>query len=121
MNSILNYLKNPAYTPNKKPRIIYFIFLFLVYIVLTVSIALVALIICKVFHITHNEIRFTPLKTILIVVILAPIYEEIIFRSLLKFKKSNIILFILTVIALIVYSVFKSKIIFVSICLNFTV
>ena len=113
MDTLLSYLKNPVYCSNKKPRISYLLFLVLVYIALTFTIALFALVICKLFNITHNEIGLTPLMTILVGVILAPCYEEIIFRSLLKFKKSNIILFIATATALIAFCVFKSKIILV--------
>ncbi len=41
---------------------------------------------------------------------LAPIYEEIVFRSLLRFKKENIILFVTIVPILIVIAAFISKI-----------
>ena len=113
MDTFLIYLKSPVYSSNRKPRISYLLFLLFTFIVLSISISLIALIICKLFHIKHNEIGLTPLMTILFGVLLAPIYEEVVFRSLLKFKKKNIILFIVTVTALIGFCVFMSKIILV--------
>lgn len=113
MDTFLIYLKSPVYSSNRKPKIIYLLFLLFTFIVLSISISLIALIICKLFHIKHNEIGLTPLMTILFGVLLAPIYEEVVFRSLLKFKKNNIILFIVTVTALIGFCIFMSKIILV--------
>src|ERR1035437_705630 len=113
MHDLLNYLKNPVYNTNRNPRLIYFLFLLFIYIAAVICLAIFIIIICNQFHLKHNKIGLTPLMTIFIVVILAPIYEEIIFRSLLKFKKNNIILFFAILSALIVFSVFKAKIKFI--------
>jgi membrane protease YdiL (CAAX protease family) len=84
--------------------------LYCIYIGAAISIGIFGSIICSLVHLKHDEIKLTPLMTILAGIILAPIYEEIIFRSLLKFKINNIILFIATFILFIVYFVFRSKI-----------
>lgn len=110
MDRLISYFKKPSYCLNKKPKGIYFLFLFLFYIIATVSIGIISFIICEIFEIKQNEIKLTPIMTILIGVILAPFYEEIIFRSLLKFKKSNIILFIVTLTILITISILNTKI-----------
>lgn len=110
MNRLLLYLKNPDYCENQKPANVYIIFLLVVYIVSAILIAPVIFIICKYFHIEHDKIVFGPVETILLGLILAPIYEEILFRALLRFTKRNVILFILTVCALIVYKALDSKI-----------
>ena len=110
MQNLLCYLKNPIYCSNKKPKVIYLLFLFCIYIGVAISIGIIGSIICNLFHIKHDEIKLTPLMTILAGILLAPIYEEIIFRSLLKFKINNIILFIATLTFFIVYFVFRSKI-----------
>ncbi len=111
MDTVINYLKNPIYCGNRKPKIIYLLFLVFFYIVAVILISMVIAIISKLFHIEHKKIELTPMMKILGGVILAPIYEETLFRSLLKFKKNNIILFISTLLAVIIFLVLKSKII----------
>jgi len=104
----LAYLKKPVYCVNSKPRFIYFLALYGLYIVSAISLSVVIYIICKMCHLEHEEIGLTKWLKILAVFILAPISEEVLFRGLLKFKKSNIVLFISIVVALIGYSVFQS-------------
>ncbi len=113
MTRLLTYLKNPIYCKNKKPKANYFLFLIVLYIGTTIPIASFAFLTLKFFNIEHSI--FTDLTTnkILIGVFLAPIYEEVLFRSLLKFKKQNLILFISLIIVLIGYYVFRSEVEFV--------
>jgi len=106
-----NYIKHPTDTCYKKPRTIYFGYFLLIYIAFAFQIALISYIICIQFNITHNELGFSVMTTIVLGIILAPIYEEIIFRSLLKFTKYNIILFVVTLIILLTILIFRSKII----------
>ncbi len=109
MTRLQPYLKNPVYCANEKPGVNYFILLILGYIVSTLPVIAIAIIICKNFHIVHNQFVFNSFETVVFGVILAPVYEEIIFRSWLKFTKPNIILFILVVSILIVYTALISK------------
>lgn len=74
-----------------------------------IPMAVILVILCKVLNIAQREVDITLWMKLLIVVILVPIYEEIIFRSLLKFKPINIFLFISTTIGLIIFSILKSN------------
>jgi membrane protease YdiL (CAAX protease family) len=78
------------------------------YILSAISFSVVIYIICDWFHLKHDEIGFTQWRKVLAVFIIAPICEEVLCRGLLKFKRNNIILFSVTAIALIGYSVFRS-------------
>jgi len=110
MNRLLLYLKDPVYCENQKPTLRHLLLLILVYLISIIPIGLVIFIVCKYFHIQHKALLISPFKTLFWGILFAPIYEEILFRSLLKFKKWNIILFIITVGALIVYAALNSKI-----------
>jgi membrane protease YdiL (CAAX protease family) len=114
MITLLNYLKNPIYCSSQKPKAVNFFGLLLIYVASGIPLAILTFIIFKLFSLGHIELDPTsPLRTILIGIIFAPVFEEIFFRSLLKFSKRNIILFLTSVIAVIIYSAFKTKIEFV--------
>jgi len=66
------------------------------------------LVTCSILNLKSKEIDLSPALTLFVGIILAPIYEEILFRSLLKFKRINIFLFITTLIGLITFSILKS-------------
>lgn len=122
MNNLFDYLKKPIYyCPSERPKISSFFGLFFIYIILVIPIGIVAYIITKEFHIKNDELKLsTSVLTFITVVILAPIYEEIIFRSLLKLKKINIILFVTTTPIIIGIAAILSKtavVIFLSILL----
>ncbi len=111
MNNLFVYLKKPLYCQNERPNLSSFFGLFFIYIILIVPISIIAYILTKEFHIKNNDLNLsTSVLTFITVVILAPIYEEIIFRSLLKFKKNNIILFCTIVPILIGIAAIISKI-----------
>jgi len=76
---------------------------------MSIFIGVVSFVICKQFEINHSEIGLTPRMTTFLGIIFVPFYDEIIFRSLLKFEKKNILLFIFTLIALIAISVVRAK------------
>jgi len=101
MNKLWFYIKCPIYKSGEKPKIIDLVYLLLIYLASIIPIALVSYIICNQFDIIHNEIELSVPQIILIGMILAPVYEEILFRSLLKFTKNNVLLFIVTLIAFI--------------------
>ncbi len=108
---MLNYLRNPVYCSNKKPKFTYFLHLYLYFILIVIPINLGVLFITKEFHIKQLEIvGLSARQKILLTVLFSPVYEEILFRSLLKFKKNNIILFIVTNLIIIIAAVIYSKI-----------
>lgn len=107
---MLSYLKNPVLCENNKTQKKDFVYFLFFYIITIIPIGVIAFIVCNMFNIIHKEISLTPLMKLLVGVILAPIYEEILFRSLLKFKKINIILFLITLSAFIFYYILKSRI-----------
>jgi len=109
MNSFICYLKNPFYCESRKLSIIKFIALIFFYLMATISIGMVSFIVCEAFHLVHNKRELSPLMTILTGILLAPFYEEVIFRSLLRFKWSCILIFIPTAIALVAFSIYRSK------------
>lgn len=113
MDRLITYLKNPDYCEIQKPKAIYFGILMMVYVLCMIPVAVMAFFICRHFHIVHHSINLSPQKTVLIGMILAPVYEEVISRSLLKFTKRNLVLFFLTVSILIVVGLFRSKTTFV--------
>lgn len=109
MNSFISYLKNPYYCESRKPSIIKFTALIFIYLLATISVGMVSFIICNAFHLEHNKPELSPLMTILFGIILAPFYEEVLFRSLLRFKWSSILIFVPTTIALVAFSIYRSK------------
>lgn len=114
MSTFLNYLKNPVNCSTHKPKSANFFGLLLIYFVSGVPLAILIFLIFKLFNLGHLQFDpENPIKAILIGIVFAPIFEEIFFRSLLKYTKRNIILFLTSVIILIAYSTYKSKIEFV--------
>lgn len=109
MNSFISYLKNPFYCESRKPSIVNFIALIFIYLLAAMSVGMVSFIVCEAFHLEHNERELSPLMTILFSILLAPFFEEVLFRSLLRFKRSSILIFTSTAIALVAYSIFRSK------------
>ncbi len=111
MKNLLNYLRNPVYCSNKKPKFTYFLHLYLYFILIVIPINLGILFITKEFHIKEQEVvGLSARHVIFLTVLFSPIYEEILFRSLLKFKKINVIIFIATNLFLWLVAFFRSKI-----------
>lgn len=108
---LLNYLKQPVNCLSHKPKSGNFFSLLLIYFISAIPLAILIFILFKLFNLSHIQLNpENPIKVILIGIVFAPIFEEIFFRSLLKYTKRNIILFLSSVIILIVYAIFKSKI-----------
>lgn len=111
---LLNYLKQPVYCSSHKPKSSNFFGLLLIYFISAIPLAILIFIIFKLFNLSHIQLDpENPIKAILIGIVFAPVFEEIFFRSLLKFTKRSIILFLITVIVSIIYATFRSKIEFV--------
>ena len=86
-----------------------FVKLFILYLISIIPIVLIAYITCKLFGIIHKQIELDFLMKFLLVVLLAPIYEEIFFRSLLKFNRLTISLFIAILVGFVLWTIFKES------------
>nr|MBC7612007.1 CPBP family intramembrane metalloprotease [Pseudopedobacter sp.] len=116
LKQLLSYIKGPTVCSLRRPKVSNFISLFFINLIFTIPIAILINVLLKRFSLTDtikSEIDFTSLKFVFIIVILAPIFEEIFFRSLLRFTKQNFILFSASITFIIAYEIFKSRIIFV--------
>jgi len=103
-------LKPTAYSSYSKLSKATFFKLLLTYFGLSLFFAGISAAICYIFHIKHNDIEIESImKSILLVVFLAPIYEEIIFRGLLVFKRKNLVLFFIVSAILLFISIFRQK------------
>lgn len=111
MEDFFSYLKSPLYRSNERPIFIYFVALFFMYIATVIPLSLVLALIDKSFHFTHNIALSSVDKTVLWAVALAPVYEEVIFRSWLKLKKVNVVLIIGTLVAFTTLAIHDSKIV----------
>lgn len=115
MQELFLYLKNPICFPDTaRPKTRDFIFLLGLYLISAMVLALFAYIVCSIFSITHKHIGLPFEMKILIGVILAPVYEEILFRSLLRFNKISLSLFLATVVIFIVVFILKRNNTFIS-------
>jgi len=68
-----------------------------------------ALIVCRLSGITHKSVNLDFLQKLIAIVLMAPVYEEILFRSLLKIKKINAFLFVIVISGIISYASVKSN------------
>ncbi len=110
MTEFLNFLKNPTCsTKFYKPNFYHLLNLFILYIFSVIMLGVFAYMISQIFGISHNKIDLSFSKKILIGFLLAPIYEEIFFRSLLKFNNQNISLFMLNLSGFVAWAVIKEK------------
>ena len=109
MDSFISYLKNPFYCESRKLSAIRFIALYFIYYAGAIAIGFVITIVSNALHLGHPNPGWSPLMTILIAILLAPFYEEVIFRSLLRFKWSNILLFSTSLIVMVAFSIYRSK------------
>ena len=94
MHELLNYLLIPDYYSSKQPRIKHFLILLGFYILAGITFGFFSSGIIKYYHLKNIVFATLHGNMILYAIILAPLCEESLFRSLLKFKKINIILFI---------------------------
>jgi hypothetical protein len=110
MEDFFSYLKRPVYRINERPAFVYFVALFFMYVATVIPLSLVLALIDKSFHFTHNIELSSVDKTVLWAVALAPVYEEVFFRSWLKLKKVNVVLIIGTLVAFTTMAIHDSKI-----------
>lgn len=110
MNYLLNYLRKPFYIKgNRQPSFVTFVGLFGIYLGMALLTVPLALIVCHLSGITQQSVNLNFLEKLFLIVLLAPVYEEILFRSLLKIKKINAILFVIVISGIIFYDSTKSN------------
>ncbi len=110
MQGILVYLKNPVYySHNEKCKGNNFLSFLFLYFFTAIPLSGVVLLICLVSDIKLNPVNLSLPMKFLIGVVIAPIYEEIIFRSLLKINKNSISLFLVTIISFILFYALRSE------------
>lgn len=122
LKQLLSYIKNPTVVALQRPKVKNFVSLYFINLMFAIPIAIFLNIILEKFSLTDNikrDMDFNSLKWIIVVVILAPFVEEILFRSLLKFTKQNLILFSTILTAVIALEIFTSSILLASV-LSFT-
>jgi len=103
---LFSYLNHPDCCPNRRPKPKDIFSLLFFYFIVVTPLVMIIFIICKLLN---KEIDLTQRINLFWGVILAPIYEEILFRSLLKFKKINILLFSITLFVLSIAEFYKSR------------
>ncbi|MBN2639651.1 MAG: CPBP family intramembrane metalloprotease [Bacteroidales bacterium] len=121
MDNIIEYLSKPIYhSDNAQLKWPYFVALFFFYLAINLPLGFFMMFVVKAFHLHHDALKFSSFwSKALIVALLAPVYEEIIFRSWLKLKKINVILILVTLSVFVVMGLFHSKFTFVSIVFVF--
>src|ERR1035437_4287148 len=108
-NILLRFITNPYILIQRKPRIKEIIRLLVIYVLLTIPLGLISNLICKEFRITYVGISKESTRIILYAVFIAPILEEILFRSWLKWTKRNIYILIITLISTVGLSFFRHR------------
>jgi hypothetical protein len=110
MSSLLTYLKKPYYADhNRRPSFVAFVGLFGIYLGMVLPTVPIALIVCRLSGITQKSVNLDFAQKLVVIVLMAPVYEEIFFRLLLKVKKINAVIFIFVISGLILYASSKSK------------
>lgn len=109
---IIEYIIRPELKQIRKPTLLNFVVLAFCYIIVLIPLSIVEYLISIKFNISHHLIENKTVGLILFGVFIAPVYEEIIFRLLLKLDKKNIGVFTVTILTLIFLSFFKNKLIY---------
>lgn len=111
MFDFLDFLKHPVYCrENRRPDLFEIVSLPLSFLFAVMPLALLVIVTTKIFGLSRVQ-DFTDMsKKLLVVVLLAPVCEEILFRCLLKFTKRNVALFGVVVASLVVYGFINSRV-----------
>ncbi len=109
MEDLLQYLKKPIYTENIKPKYYTILGLAVISFLIGFPFAVIASLLSKIFNLSTLIKDFPALELFIMGMILAPIYEEILFRGLLKFDKKNVLTFIITILLLTTFSIYNDK------------
>ena len=106
---LFRFITNPYIPIQRKPRVKEIIRLLVIYVLLIFPFGLISSIVAKELRITHVEFSKESIWIILYAVFIAPILEEILFRSWLKWSKQNITILIVTLISVVVFSFFGHR------------
>ena len=109
MEDLLQYLKKPTYIESIKPKYYNILGLAAISFLISFPVGIIILLISKGLDISSSINDIPALKLFITGMILAPIYEEIFFRSLLKFDKKNISIFTIVISLLTMYNVYNNK------------
>ena len=109
MDDLLKYLKKPIYIDSIRPNFYNIISLAVITFLIIFPTGIVIYLLSIAFDLSTLTNDIPALKLFIMGMILAPIYEEIFFRSLLKFDKKNILIFLSTCLLLITYSILNDK------------
>jgi len=109
MKEFIHFVKHPKLDKIQKVDFTILLKLFIFYIITSVFLGVISAIVTKLFNLDHTISLSSPYKTILIGVFLAPIYEELLFRSLLRLNKLTITFFLTTLICLTIISFINNK------------
>ena len=102
---IINYSRKPRIKPLQRISFVDFIKFAIKSILLIVILSVPSSSVIKLLNL-NDKLGSFPQELILVPILVAPIYEEIIFRILLRVTKLNIVLFFVTIFALIGYCLF---------------
>ena len=110
MNTLFLYLKKPIYPSsfNKMNLGNFFLMLF-IYFVSTIPLGVIGLITLKLTGFSRLPLDLTLYKKILLGIIFAPIYEEVLMRLLLVFSRKNLVILISCCAAFLIYFCIKSS------------
>ena len=106
---LFRFIINPYIPTQRKPRIKEFIRLLFIDILLTIPLVIFCSFVAKELKISHVEFSKESTLIILYAVFAAPIIEEILFRSWLKWTKRNIYILIITLISVVGLSFFRHR------------
>ncbi len=109
MIDFIEFLKHPTLGHVRKPDWIEMLKLFLMYLFIAVPLGGIVLFVSKTFNIEHADYLTFSVKTILIAVFIAPVYEEILFRGLLRLSGVTALLFVVTGLCLLTVSFINGK------------
>ena len=110
MNALLNYLKNPVYCSIEKPKLTYLLKLYFVYLIAIIPVGIVANSLIGYFNLNDLKPELSQANLIVYTVLIGPVFEEVLFRLLLRFTKRNLIIFFAVLGALSLYYIFQLKV-----------
>ncbi|MGB4415393.1 MAG: CPBP family glutamic-type intramembrane protease [Paludibacter sp.] len=106
---LLNYVSKPYICQTEKPNISKLIFYCLTYFVIAFTSIIIIFPITSLFGLEHISQKGYSITAIITGIIFAPIYEEIICRLCLIANKKNYYIVLISLISLIIISLFREK------------
>jgi membrane protease YdiL (CAAX protease family) len=103
------FIFNPYIPTQRKPRIKEFIQLLFIYVLMIFPLGFISNYVVKKLNITHFNFSKQSTLLILLGVFIIPIFEEILFRSWLKWSKRNVYILIVSIICVVTISYFHHR------------